>query len=109
VNLTAQRGSVAVDAGSQISFSGTSATLDLADSGGTYTREVVATSAGSLTVAAVESIALLGDLQAQAGTGGTGAASGGSLEVDLARTTSYRTPPARVYKWESPPSESRNC
>jgi hypothetical protein len=45
-------------------------------------------------VAAVESIALLGDLQAQAGTGGSGAASGGSLEVDLARTTSVPGQPA---------------
>ena len=87
VNITADRGSVLTAAGSQINFSGSSATLDVANAAGTYTREVVATSAGSLTVASVESVALLGGLQAQPGVGGSGAASGGSLEVDLARAS----------------------
>ncbi len=87
VAITADRGSVLAAAGSQIDFSGGSATLDIANAAGTYTREAVATSAGSLTVASVESIALLGNLQAQPGLGGSGAASGGSLEIDLARST----------------------
>jgi filamentous hemagglutinin family protein len=88
VSLTADRGTVFTASGSQINFSGSSATLDVANSAGTYTREVVATSAGSLTVSSVESIGLLGTLNAQPGVGNSGAASGGSLEIDLARALS---------------------
>jgi len=86
VSLLADRGNLVVAAGSQIDFSGTSAPLDVLNSGtGTYTREVVGTSAGSLQLGSVESIELLGSLKGTAGIGGSGAASGGSLEIDLAR------------------------
>lgn len=83
VAISAERGSVMVAAGAQIDFSGTSATLDVPNaSTHGYTSEVVASPGGSLTVASVESIELLGSLRGQ--SGGSGAA-GGTLEIDLAR------------------------
>ena len=86
VSVLANRGSVSVDAGAEISFAGTSAPLDeLNPITGAYTRETVATSGGSLQIGAVESLSVLGTLNGAAGTGGAGAASGGSLELDLAR------------------------
>ena len=92
VSLNAERGSVLVAAGSQIDISGSSATLDVADSAsGGYAREVVATSAGALTVSSVESIELLGALKASAGAATT---SGGTLEIDLARSASIPGQPA---------------
>ena len=84
VSLLADRGSVSVDSGAQISFAGTSAPVDVLDPiKGTYTREVVATPGGSLQVGAADSLTLLGSLNGAAGTGGTFAANGGSLELDL--------------------------
>jgi len=84
VTLDAQRGTVTVAAGSQIDFSGTSATLDVPNaSNSSYTHEAVASPAGSLTVSSVESIELLGKLQGYAG--GSGGAAGGTLEIDLVR------------------------
>jgi filamentous hemagglutinin len=87
VSLEADRGTLIVDAGSQIDFSGTSSLVDVPNaSTGTYTREIVATPGGSLTVGSVESIELLGSLQGHEGVGGAGTAAGGSLEIDLARS-----------------------
>ena len=87
VSIQANRGTVIVDSGSQIDFAGTSALLDVADaSTGAYTREAVGTAGGSLTVGSVESIELLGSLHGNAGIGAAGAAAGGSLEIDLARS-----------------------
>jgi filamentous hemagglutinin len=89
VSIQADRGTVVVDAGSQIDFSGTSSLLDVPNSGtGMHTRETVATAGGSLTVGAAESIELLGTLRGGAGVGGAGTAAGGSLEIDLARSGS---------------------
>jgi filamentous hemagglutinin len=85
VDINAQRGSVVVDAGSLINFSGSSATLDVANPRGGYTREIVATPGGSLTVSSPESIELLGNMQGKAGVGTGGAAAAGTLEIDLAR------------------------
>jgi filamentous hemagglutinin len=85
VDLDAQRGTVAVDFGSSINFSGGSATLDVANPRGGYTREVVGSAGGSLTVSSPESIELLGSLQGKAGVGAGGAAAAGTLEIDLAR------------------------
>jgi len=86
VSIDAERGSVVIAAGSQIDFSGTSATLDVPTaSNQSYTPQVVASPGGSLTISSVESIELLGSLQGAAGGGG--GAAGGSLEIDLVRTT----------------------
>ena len=85
VDINAQRGTVVIDAGSSINFSGSSASLDVANPGSGYTREIVGTSGGSLTVSSQESIELLGSIQGKAGVGTGGAAAAGTLEIDLAR------------------------
>jgi len=85
VDVNAQRGTVVVDAGSLINFSGSSATLDVTTPRSGYTREVVATPGGSLTLSSPESIELLGNIQGKAGVGTGGAAAAGTLEIDLAR------------------------
>jgi len=89
VNLDAERGTVVTEAGSVIDIQGASATLDVANasSAGGYTREVVASAGGSLTVQSPESISLLGNLSAAAEAGTGGRAAAGSLEVDLIRDT----------------------
>jgi len=88
VTLNAERGTVAAAAGSVIDFEGTSASLDVAKSGPSsgYLSEVVASAGGSLTVASVESLSLLGTLDGKAGVGNSGAAAAGSLTVDLTRS-----------------------
>ena len=93
VSLAADRGTVVTEAGSTIDIQGTSATLDVANSAsvGGYTREVVASAGGSLTVSSPESISLLGNLSAAAGVGNSGTAAAGSLEVDLVRTINSDT------------------
>jgi len=90
VSINAERGTVSVDSGSVIDFSGTSATLDVPSAGSAagVTREMVGTAGGSLTLASVESIELLGSLRGKAGVGGGGNAAAGSLEVDLTRSES---------------------
>ena len=87
VSLLAQHGTVVTDAGSSIDIAGTSAALDLVEPAplGGYSRQVVASAGGSLTVSSAESISLLGNLEAAAGVGTSGAAAAGSLEVDLVR------------------------
>src|ERR1019366_4071668 len=55
------------------------------------TRGIVASAAGSLLIAAPESISLSGTLAAHAGTGTTGAAPGGTLEIDLSRNSGSKT------------------
>jgi filamentous hemagglutinin len=85
VAINAQRGTVVLDAGSSINFSGSSAMLDIANPGrsGGYMRELVASSGGSLTLSSPESIEMLGNIQGRSGAPGVVAA--GSLEIDLAR------------------------
>jgi filamentous hemagglutinin len=87
VAITAERGTVVTEAGSTIDIQGTNATLDVTDAtaAGGYTREVVASAGGSLTVQSPEAISLLGNLHAAAATGTGGTAAAGSLEVDLVR------------------------
>ena len=95
VNIDAQRGTVLTNAGSMIDFSGTSAILDIANTGtaGGYTRETVATPGGSLTIGSVESIDLLGAMTGRAGVGNSGAAAAGSLEIDLVRSVTINGQP----------------
>ena len=95
VTINAQRGTVLTNAGSMIDFSGTSAILDIANTGtaGGYTRETVATPGGSLTIGSVESIDLLGAMTGKAGVGNSGAAAAGSLEIDLTRNVTINGQP----------------
>jgi filamentous hemagglutinin family protein len=88
VALIANRGSVAVSAGSLIDIAGAAGWMDLpsSDSPSGYTRSVVASAAGTLQVQAEESIALSGGLQAQGGAGSAGADTGGALRVTLTRS-----------------------
>ena len=90
VTLTAGRGTAVAETGSTIDIQGASAPLDVANSSlvGGSTREVVASAGGSLTISSPESISLLGTLEAQAGSGTSGSAAAGSLEIDLTRGTS---------------------
>ncbi len=85
VSLIANRGTVLTDPGSMIDISGSDAPLEVLDAevSGGYTHEVVASAAGSLQVSSVESISLLGGLEAQAGSGSSGTAAGGSLAIEL--------------------------
>jgi filamentous hemagglutinin family protein len=87
VSLGGDRGTVVAEAGSTIDIRGTSAMLDVPNAAnlGGYTREVVASAGGSLTVSSPESISLLGSLRAAAGAGSSGSAAAGSLEVDMVR------------------------
>jgi filamentous hemagglutinin family protein len=85
VDIDAQRGTVIIDSGAMINFSGSSATLDIATPSSGYTRETVATPGGSLVLSSPESIELLGNLQGKAGVGNSGSAAAGTLEIDLAR------------------------
>ncbi len=90
VNLLADRGTVVTEAGSSIDISGTSAMLDLQNTrSGTYAPTSVASPGGSVIVSSNESISLLGDLSAAAGTGDVGQAAAGSLAVDLVRGVPY--------------------
>jgi filamentous hemagglutinin len=86
VTLGGERGFVVAEAGSTIDIRGTSAMLDVPNStnlGGSTLTEV-ASAGGSLTVSSTEAISLLGNFYGQAGTGNSGSAAAGSLEVDLA-------------------------
>jgi filamentous hemagglutinin len=85
VSLTAFAGSVHTSPGSVIDFSGTQAPLDLPSGVGetATTRAVVASAAGTLSIAAPESISLLGSYLGKPGVGTTGRAAGGTLEVAL--------------------------
>ena len=70
-----------------IDVSGTSAALDIAATGNgiPYTRTTIASAGGSLTATSSESISLLGDIAAAAGTGNGGEAAGGSLSLEMFR------------------------
>ncbi len=85
VSLSAARGTITTDVGSLIDFSGTQALVDLQTTLPTPsdTRATVASAGGTLSVSAGESISLLGDLNGRAGTGTTGKAFGGTLNVTL--------------------------
>src|SRR5262249_17621008 len=89
VSLVANRGSVVTEAGSLIDISRTAAPIDiLAAQGGGWDRSNVASAAGALTIKARETIALDGALDAHAGKGDTGTASGGSVDIELSRAGS---------------------
>jgi filamentous hemagglutinin family protein len=87
VSLMAQRGSVITDRGSDINFSGTQGALDLLPPGSNAapTLQTAASAGGSLSVAAPESISLLGNIQGAAGVGTTGRPPGGTLSITLSR------------------------
>lgn len=85
VSLVANRGDIEANAGSEMNVAGASDTLDVNLIGGTggYRRTVIGSAGGSILARAVESISLLGTLQAAGGASGLGTLAGGSLEVDL--------------------------
>ena len=85
VNLLAERGTVIAEAGSSIDISGTQAAIDITNPGssGAYTLATIASAGGSISVSSNESISLLGNIKAAAGTGGAGQAAAGSLALDL--------------------------
>jgi hypothetical protein len=85
VSLAADRGFVTTEAGSTIDIRGASATLDVPNvvSLGGNTSEIAASAGGSMSIRAPESISMLGTLYAAAGSGNSGSAAAGSLEVDL--------------------------
>jgi len=91
VSLRADRGSVITQRGSLIDIAGTSAVLDIPSSihSSGYDLETIASAGGSLLVRAPESISLLGDLQAAAGSGGNARPNSGSLEIDLTRARNW--------------------
>jgi filamentous hemagglutinin len=90
VNLFADRGAVVTDLGSMISIAGSSAAFDVLQSNGSYGHEVAASAGGLLSVRSGESISLLGDIQAAAGSGGTsGSAAAGSLDIALTRSETW--------------------
>ncbi len=75
VNIEADRGYVAAQAGARIDVSGTSAAVDLVPPGGTVKRSTVASDAGSVNITASEGVFWDGTLIGRAG--GPGAAGGG--------------------------------
>ena len=86
VTLNAARGTVLTDAGSLIDFSGTQAPMDLPSGGPTGPQQqIVASAAGSLAIDSPQSISLLGGFLGQPGTGTTGRAAGGTLDLTLSR------------------------
>jgi filamentous hemagglutinin len=90
VDLFADRGAVVTDAGSRISIAGTSAALNVLQPNGAYGHEIASSAGGLLSVRSGESISLLGDIQAAAGSGGTsGPAAAGSLDVALTRLETW--------------------
>ncbi|MGO9037842.1 MAG: filamentous haemagglutinin family protein [Steroidobacteraceae bacterium] len=87
VQLYADRGAVVADPGSLISISGTSASVDVLQTGGTYGHEAASTAGGSIAVHSGEAISLLGAIDAAAGvTGTSGPAAAGSLDLALTRS-----------------------
>jgi filamentous hemagglutinin family protein len=85
ISISANRGFLFTDPGSLISASGTAATLDIIPTGSTVpghiTPTVVASSGGTISLAAAEGFALNGSVQATAGAGA--GAAGGTLNVTL--------------------------
>lgn len=94
ISLTAGRGVVAVDAGSLLDLSGTSAALDLptGDQNHPYQRQRVGSAAGSLEVTTREGAYLLGDIRATAGADDSGTLTGGSLSLVVSRSTPSQAP-----------------
>jgi hypothetical protein len=85
VSLLAERGQIISNAGSLIDVAGASGALDVNVIGGTggYRHTIVGSAGGSILARSVESISLLGSMEAHAGTSDLGTLAGGSLEVDL--------------------------
>lgn len=97
VILQANRGHVIVDEGSSINVSGTSAALDrIVSADGATTRDLIGTNAGSLSLIAAEAIAFNGTLNAHAGVGDTGTATGGELIMQLSRQRGFQPGPNEV-------------
>jgi len=97
VNLFADRGAVVTEAGSLISVAGVSAAHDIEQPNGVYAHEVAATAAGSIAVRSGESISLLGNIEAAAGSSGTsGPAAAGSLDMELTRSEPWWSPPTDI-------------
>jgi filamentous hemagglutinin family protein len=88
-SLLADRGAVVTDPGSLIAAAGASGALDVLQPNGAYAAEVAASAAGSITVRSGESISLLGAIAAAAGSGSSGPAAAGSLDVELTRSQSW--------------------
>ncbi|MBS0375210.1 MAG: filamentous hemagglutinin family protein [Proteobacteria bacterium] len=91
ISLHANRGSVVVDSGALLDFSGTQAAIDVLTpgQGAAPLHEVVGTAGGLLAVSAPESISLLGTLDGAAGKGTGPAAAGGTLSVTLSRVDGF--------------------
>ena len=85
VDLLADRGDIIANSGSLIDVAGASGALDVNVIGGTggYRHTVVGSAGGSILARSVESISLLGSMEAHAGASDMGTLAGGSLEVDL--------------------------
>ena len=88
-------------------MNGASHPLDVATGplGKSYTLYEFASAGGSLLIRAPESVSLLGNFDAHAGTGNYGNPAGGSLEVDLTRSEyfSYPADPALVATFPTTP------
>jgi filamentous hemagglutinin family protein len=87
VSLTANRGYILMDDASSIDVSGSAAKLDIINSQG-WSRQTIASSAGSIHLTAAEGMVLQGQLLAHAGAGHSAAGdgwsvAGGSLNIEL--------------------------
>jgi len=105
VSLLAKRGEIVADSGSIIDVAGASGALDVSVIGGTggYRNTVIGSAGGSILAQSVESISLLGTLEAHAGASNVGTLAGGSLEVDLSPLAfnpvgdgGFENPPSKV-------------
>ena len=103
VSLIANRGEIVADNGSLINVAGASAPLDVSVIGGTggYRHIAVGSAGGSILARSVESISLLGSLEAHAGAGDAGTLAGGTLEVDVNPISMH---PVGGGGFENPPS-----
>ncbi|MEP7242113.1 MAG: filamentous hemagglutinin family protein [Gammaproteobacteria bacterium] len=91
VSLLANRGSVVMQAGSAVDVSGVAAQIDVPTdgTGAQYSRQLLASSGGSVSIRAPESIGLAGTLRAGGGQGANGAAPGGAFSLGLTRAEGF--------------------
>ncbi|HEY9197886.1 MAG TPA: hypothetical protein VIR60_00880, partial [Gammaproteobacteria bacterium] len=80
IELTAERGYIVTERGSQLNVSGTSARLDLANGRNGVSAQDIASDAGTIALTAAEGMLLDGTMRGSAG--GTGTA-GGELQITL--------------------------
>ena len=86
VRVSTQRGSIAIDKGSLIDVSGTTATVEIAIPGDQgYRTQTIGSAGGSLSLSAAEGVTAQGQFRAFAGAGDTRPAPGGSLNLLLNR------------------------